>query len=55
MNKIIKPKSCDKCPVVKLEKGTLICGVAREFKAKATEPIEKLVMWRNCPLNWDKE
>ena len=52
--KLYKPRACEQCPVIKNEKGTLVCGVMRELKAKTNDPLEKLIMWRNCPLDWDK-
>lgn len=52
--KIYKPRTCEQCPVIKNEKGTLVCGVMRELKAKAHDTQEKLQMWIKCPLDWDK-
>ena len=53
--KLYKPKTCEKCPAVNVVKGEIICGCMRELKAKANDPQEKLQMWRECPLAWDKE
>lgn len=53
--KLYKPKTCEQCPVINNKKGVLICGVMRELKANAQDPLEKLIMWRKCPLAWDKE
>lgn len=49
-----KPKTCSDCPVVKNDKGILVCRCMKELKAKANNPIEKLQMWQKCPLAWDK-
>lgn len=52
--KLYKPKTCEQCPAVRVEKGEIVCGCMRELKAKANNPIEKLQMWQKCPLAWDK-
>lgn len=49
-----KPRNCTECPAVENKKGEIVCGCMRDLKAKSTEPIEKLEMWKNCPLAWDK-
>ena len=53
--KLYKPKTCEQCPAVNIVKGEIICGCMRELKAKTNDPQEKLQMWRECPLAWDKE
>ena len=53
--KLYKPKTCEKCLAVNTVKGEIICGCMRELKAKANDPQEKLQMWREWPLAWDKE
>ena len=55
ITKITKPKTCEQCPVVKVEKGQIICGVMRELKASANNYAEKFQMWKQCNLDWDKE
>lgn len=52
--KLYKPRTCEQCPVIKNEKGFLVCAVMRELKANIRNDQEKLNMWRNCPLGWDK-
>lgn len=53
--KLYKPKTCEQCPVVRIKKGEISCGCMRELKAKAHDLLEKLIMWRKCPIDWDKE
>lgn len=50
-----KPKTCEQCPVVKTEKGQIVCGVMRELKADTNNYAEKFRMWKSCPIDWDKE
>lgn len=52
--KIYKPKSCELCPVVKIEKGVIICGAYKSLKAKTNDSTEKYDMWKKCPIGWDK-
>jgi hypothetical protein len=53
--KIYKPKTCEQCPVVKHEKGMIVCGVMKNLKAKANDTNEKTQMWKNCHIAWDRE
>lgn len=54
MSKYIKPSSCDKCPAVEQIKRTIQCGCSRNLTADIDDPEQKLLMWKNCPLGWDK-
>ena len=47
-----KPKSCDVCPAVKVEKGTLICKCMPILKASTSSKWEKTNMWNKCPIDW---
>lgn len=51
--KILKPKNCKECVVVRKLKGQIQCGC--EPKLQATNPQEEKEMWNKCPLVWDKE
>lgn len=55
MDKILKPKTCEECPVGETKKDKIVCGVARDKKADKLNYKEKRDMWLNCPLTWDKE
>lgn len=50
---MVKPKCCEQCVVVKAEKGMIKCGCMPSLTAKTYE--EKLDMWKNCPIMWDKK
>ncbi len=53
-NKIYKPKNCSLCPAVRVEKVTIVCGCKKDLKADKNNLIERLAMWRNCPLAWEE-
>lgn len=53
--KIFKPISCEKCPVVKIDKGIISCRCCRDLKAKYNNCDEKLEMYNKCQIDWDKE
>ena len=55
MDKILKPVSCSKCPVVKVDKDTIVCGCMKELKAIKTDYYEQDLMYGKCPIGWDKE
>lgn len=51
--KIYKPSSCEKCPVVKIDKGIITCRCCRDLKAKYNDYDEKMAMYNNCQIDWD--
>lgn len=53
-NKIYKPKSCEQCPVIRIDKGTMTCGAYKKLKAKISDSTERYNMWKSCPIDWDK-
>lgn len=53
-NKIYKPKSCEECPVIRIGKEIMTCGVHKKLKANISISKEKYNMWKNCPIDWDK-
>ena len=54
LKKIYKPKSCEDCPVCKIVKGRVECGVARDLSASRIDYREKFEMWKKCPIAWDE-
>ena len=54
-SKLFKPKNCGLCPVVRIEKGSMICGCNKKLEARTSYPHEKLRMWTNCPIAWEND
>ena len=52
MTNYIKPISCDKCPAVEKDKQSIRCGCMRSLSANIDNQLEKINMWRMCPLKW---
>ena len=51
-NKNYMPQNCRICPAAKVEKGKLKCKCSGKT---AITPHEEVIIWKNCPINWDKK
>ena len=49
--KIYKPKACKYCPVAKIKKDTIECGVVRNSASEKDNIKSEYNMWKNCPLD----
>ena len=52
--KLHKPRTCEQCPVIRIDKGTMTCGAYKKLKAKIFDSTERYNMWKSCLIDWDK-
>ena len=53
--KIYKPPICEQCPVCRVDKNKIKCGVSHDLEAGRFDTKAKAEMWRKCPIDWDKK